>query len=646
MQRIISILLLLMAVLFVRTANATHIVGGEITYKCVRALANGSKEFEIQLVIYQDCLNGEPPAISQDTPAYIGIFDKGVSQGSYNIIDTTLYPETNILVDPNFSNECVNNPPPTCLRRVTFRRRYILPPSAAGYRIIYVRCCRNATILNIRQPSEMGATYSSDIPPFDIDSPCPNNSANFVNTPPQIICIDNPFIYDHSAIDPDGDSLSYEFCEAYSGSNRFDPKPAPFPSAQGSPLAYNAGYSAIRPMGGNPVISIDQETGLIRGTPNIIGRFVVSVCCNEWRNGQIINTVKRELQFVVTNCSKAVVANIPVYSAEANTYVIECKSKTVRFDNKSLGNPFSFYWDFGVPGATSTEFSPTYTYPDTGTYDVKLVVNRGSTCPDSITRQVKIFPEFRADYEFTGLPCPGLPITFTDKSTATFPPIIGWEWNFGGDGTSNEQNPRHTFFQGGTYKVSLVSTSIKGCRDTATKDVPIEPFRPFAGNDTIIVRGERINFRASGGIQYTWTPSTNLNVANISNPTGFYPETGAFGYKVHIRSESGCEGDDSINVYVVADPYAFVPTGFTPNGDGLNDRLRPLLAGYESLQYFRVFNRWGEMVFNIGRIGESEGWDGTYKGTPCDIGTYYWVLSIKNRFGKDELYKGDVTLLR
>src|SRR5690606_11039305 len=124
------------------------------------------------------------------------------------------------------------------------------------------------------------------------------------------------------------------------------------------------------------------------------GRFVVTVCCHEWRNGAIINTVKRDFQFEITNCSKAVVANIPQYSEEFNTYIVNCTDHTVFFENKSSGG-FTYDWDFGDPTTTSdvsTDFQPSYTYPDTGTYVVKLVVNKGSTCPDSIVRFVKVFP--------------------------------------------------------------------------------------------------------------------------------------------------------------------------------------------------------------------------------------------------------------
>lgn len=638
-----AIIFVILVVGFVNPAGATHIVGGEITYKCL-----GGNTYEIRLDIYQDCINGEPQAIAQDIPAFIGIFN-AKTPGSYYVIDsmgTMAHPDevTQLLVPPNFNNSCVNNPPPTCLRKVTFIKKYDLPANNDGYRIVYVRCCRNATILNINRPSETGATYFCDIPP-STEGIC-NNSAVFKNYPPQIVCINNPLVYDHSASDADGDSLSYEFCEAFTGGQPGDPKPNPTPVIDktiSAKFGYAPGFSFSRPMLGNPLIQINPTTGIISGTPTIQGRFVVSVCCHEWKHGVMVNTVRREFQFVVTNCSKAVVADIPQFSPEFNTYIVQCKSKTVHFVNHSQGG-FAYNWDFGVAGATSTEFEPTYTYPDTGQYIVKLVVNKGSTCPDSISRIVKVYPSYNAEYKYTGLLCPNTDLQFTDLSEATYKPVVSWNWDFGDGATSTDQNPVHAFYKGGDYNVSLISTSVKGCMDTSIHTVAVERFVPFAGNDTIIVRGESINFNATGGAYYTWTPSDRLNFTDINNPTGFYPDTGRYAYNVHIKSLSGCEGNDSIRVRVVEVPSLFVPTGFTPNRDGLNDLLRPITVGYSKIKFFRIFNRWGELVYHTDEF--NQGWDGTFKGQTAELGTYFWVLSAVDRFGKDVLIKGDATLIR
>lgn len=620
--------------------HASHLVGSDLTYRCLGPGPGNTTRYEIQLSLYQDCLTGAPQAISDDNPAYIGIYN-AVTHTPY-LLDS-IYSQPFQIVPLNFNNNCVNNAPPTCLRKETFVKVYNLPNNQP-FRIVYQRCCRNSSVLNILNPGAVGATYSCIIPAASGGGSC-NNSAVFRHTPPQIICINNPLIYDHSANDPDGDSLSYEFCQTYVGGTQNDAKPIPPPPPY-QPVTYVAGFSSLNPMGGNPLIQIDPKTGIITGTPNISGRYVVTVCCNEWRDGAIINTVTREFQFVVTNCSKAVVANIPQYSDEPNTYIVECNSRTVNFENLSTGG-FSYFWDFGVlnmESDTSVEFASTYTYPDTGTYIVKLIVNRGSTCPDSISRIVKIYPTFHADFDYTGKNCPDSPIEFTDASSGTSGSPITWLWTFGDGHFSGDQNPVHVFDTGGTYGVTLEARNGRGCKSTQTHDIYIEDFLPNAANDTIIVKGEYIHFNANGGGQYTWSPATHLDNPNIGNPTGFYPDTGRFTYVVDIVSPSNCSGSDTFMVWVVGEAQVFVPSAFTPNGDGLNDFLKPIGIGYRQVNFFRVFDRWGTLVFHTSQF--NHGWDGNWKGMPAEMGVYYWVLQMTDRFGKEELYKGDVTLIR
>ncbi len=627
----IYILGIILTLLSATGARASHIVGGEVTYRHL-----GGTTYEITVDIYQDCKDGQQAAIQMDDPAYIGIFYNNAQKTPLGSDSINYF--SWIDVPANFSNSCINNAPVVCLKRQRFVKTYNLPPSASGYLIVYQRCCRNGSIVNVQNPGNTGATYSCIIPPTNQP---PNNSAIFKNYPPQIICANVPLVYDHSAIDADGDSLSYEFCQAYRGGGPNDAKP--WPDAVFLPVAYSPPFTATNPMGGSPKIQIDPVSGLITGMPTTQNRFVVSVCCHEWRNGVIINTVTREFQFVVTNCSKAVIANTPVFSDLPNTYIVNCIDKTVTFKNSSVGG-FDWFWDFGVDGATSNQFEPTFTYPDTGTYLIKLVVNKGSTCPDSINRIVKIYPNFAGEYNITGLYCPNTPIQFSDISTSTYGDVTYWAWDFGDNQFSSEQNPSHSYASGGTYNVVLTSGNTKGCRDTTTKIIDIENFKPFAGNDTVIVKGEYINFDAKGGVQYLWTPSDNLDNPNSGSPTGRYPDEGYFRYNVHITSATPCEGDDSIVVRVVGKASYFTPNAFTPNGDGMNDVFRPRAVGYRSVEYFRVFNRFGQMVYESKNF--ADGWDGTYKGNKADLGTYMFMLKMVDRFGATQVAKGDVILMR
>ena len=89
---------------------------------------------------------------------------------------------------------------------------------------------------------------------------------------------------------------------------------------------------------------------------------------------------------------------------------------------------------------------------------------------------------------------------------------------------------------------------------------------------------------------------------------------------------------------------AYVPNAFTPNGDGVDDIFIPIYAGVTGLMEFSIYNRWGNKVFTT--ADRSEGWDGHYKGQDAEIGTYVWMIRVRDLTGAEWLKKGDVTLIR
>src|SRR5690606_10707843 len=287
-----------------------------------------------------------------------------------------------------------------------------------------------------------------------------------------------------------------------------------------------------------------------------------------------------------TNCSRSVVADIPELVNEPGVYTIECDDYTVTFLNNSSGSE-TYFWEFGVNGATSTEFQPTFTYPDTGTYEVKLTVNPGTLCSDSVTKLVKVYPFFEADFRWEGMLCPEEPIQFFDQSNGSFGDAITWQWNFGDGMSSTEQSPTHSFsLPGGEKEVTLIASSAIGCRDTVSKTLPLKTFNPDAGNDTIIVLGFPFNLQGSGCEFYQWEPATYLSNSQIPNPATSFPTTGIYQYVLHGSNEDGCHATDTVNIQVVSEGIIFVPNAFSPNGDGLNDFLIPKIIGYSQITSF------------------------------------------------------------
>lgn len=168
----------------------------------------------------------------------------------------------------------------------------------------------------------------------------------------------------------------------------------------------------------------------------------------------------------------------------------------------------------------------------------------------------------------------------------------------------------------------------------------------FAGNDTAVVIGQPLQFNAIGGVTYTWQPGTGLNDPTIPNPIGIYD--GSFDsirYQVSISNLAGCTETAFISVKIYnVEPQVFVPTAFTPNGDGRNDLFRPIAVGMKSFDFFRVYNRWGQMIFSTTVSGQ--GWDGRIKGNEQGTNSFVWIVQGTDYLDRPFFKKGMVTLIR
>jgi len=148
-----------------------------------------------------------------------------------------------------------------------------------------------------------------------------------------------------------------------------------------------------------------------------------------------------------------------------------------------------------------------------------------------------------------------------------------------------------------------------------------------------------------GGDSFTWTPIIGLNNPDIYNPIAvFSGETDSIQYFVTATSRYGCTGVGNILVKVFkTGPDIFVPNAFTPGGP-TNNIFRPVPVGITSLAFFRVYNRWGQLVYNTTRIGD--GWDGRVDGHLEESGTFVWLVEGSTYTGKTIFHKGTMILVR
>jgi gliding motility-associated-like protein len=172
----------------------------------------------------------------------------------------------------------------------------------------------------------------------------------------------------------------------------------------------------------------------------------------------------------------------------------------------------------------------------------------------------------------------------------------------------------------------------------------------FAGNDTSIVIGEPLQLDASSSnnsVVYSWSPAYYMNNAQISNPVITVNSTlvDSITYLLTVTTAAGCTGSDDIKVIVYkTKPDIFMPNAFTPNSDGKNDVFKPVLAGITKLDFFRVFNRWGQLVYATNQNGR--GWDGTLSGTKQDAGTFVYIVQGRDYLGNTITKKGTFVLVR
>jgi gliding motility-associated-like protein len=566
MKKLSTLLLLLFCF---TSAFAAHIVGGEMIYEYIGpGAASDTKKYRITLILFRDenCRN----CAAMPANVFIGIFNNDtraqfpaasqpydVRRGREGDVATVDFPE------------CIQNPPNLHYFFAEYTFEVELPNNASGYTAAYQTCCRVNSMTNVFNSSGgggTGSTYSAIIPGTKTVPLTEINSSPRFFKGISIICYNKPFKLNFSATDVDDDSLVYSFCDAYNGgaaTNASNINPSPPTGAlppQYSSVPYINNYSGTTPLGSS--VTINSATGIISGIAPPIGDYVISVCINEYRNGVLIGYHRKDFIINVANCDFAgaepACSSCSVNSSSAVTFYTSCDGFTTTFANLNRSNlNRTFFWDFGVPGRTddtSTLSVPTFTYPDTGVYTLKLVVNRGEACSDSSTTQVRIFPGFFTGFTFAGI-CVNKPTRFTDTSRTVYGTINSWRWNFGDNNsfsdTSRLQNPVYTYSDLGVKRVQLIVTNSKGCVDTINKDVPIidKPPITLAFRDTLICRGDAVQLMASSnGGTFTWTPNSNINNTTSGTPTVNPPATTI--YKVEL-DDNGCKNTDSVRVRVV-----------------------------------------------------------------------------------------------
>lgn len=312
-------------------------------------------------------------------------------------------------------------------------------------------------------------------------------------------------------------------------------------------------------------------------------------------------------------------------------------------------NAVTWSWDFG-DGSFSNLQNPVHSYGALSTpVIVRLSISYMKNCQqvnktiekyiDAIGSSAK--PVFRF---FGG--CDSGYIRFEIDNPVDTNASRKYIWDFDDGTTSMEFNPKHIYTIPGTYNVKLKLKNSTACfEDSVTVPVSMGNLSGAVtiSPDQTIFSGQKVQLFASGpGTIYEWTPAAGLNYSRISNPKA--SPTATTTYKVKISNNIGCFVEKTVKVTVMELDDIYIPTGFTPNDDGKNDLLIPLMATKYSLKEFSVYNRWGQRVYTTATTGE--GWNGKQNGIVNDSGVYIWILKAADEAGKLIEKKGTVVLIQ
>lgn len=322
-----------------------------------------------------------------------------------------------------------------------------------------------------------------------------------------------------------------------------------------------------------------------------------------------------------------------------------CLASTIQFTGTSVIAPFTvnnYQWSFS-DNTMATTVNTAKQFTAAGNQDVRYRLISTNGCIGDTTKTITIHPNPVADFTVSGIPfCTGKDLTIN----STLSGISQWNWDMSNGTSTAAPSFTHSYPTAGNYAIRLITANAAGCFSTPfSQNISIFPTPVVnAGPDTIIQAGTSINMTASvnpgGNYNYTWTPATYLNSSSILNPVCTPVLSTRYSLQV-TAANSGCTAGDEVVVTAIAG--LFIPTAFTPNGDGKNDEWTiPGLAFYPKARV-AVFNRQGQRLYETGDYTHRP-WDGRYRGQVQPTGMYIYLIELKDNSG--QLLKGTVSLIR
>lgn len=555
----IAVLIFTLIIIQTNISNCAHIIGTDMSYECLGEGNNyNTRIFKVTFIQYAECSGND--------------FEEQITLSLWNMDDHTevLFLRDTIVEIANPNYPCLEFPLDICVKKATFSIEIELAVSDSSYFLVKQFCCRVSGISNITLVgSSIGTTQYVEINP-EAQLVC-NNSPSFQAIPPTGLCVLESISVLQNAIDVDGDQLIYEFCSPLSDfPGDLISYPPPHVPVQFAPPT----YSELAPLG-NGVLNLDVNSGLLFGEPLITGQFAVGICVKEYRNGQLLSTVRRDIILNIITCPSPV-ARIDADSIFGNGVFFNhtCDNEIEIINTSSPINLIDdFVWIFNIGGTLDTffEWNPIIIFPETEMYSGHLILNTNSICPDTASVLVKVvennIPNFIVDYDT----CSSGPLQFLNDTYSTNN-IIDWKWSFGDSTTSINENPLKYFEVSGLYNVSLRIRDNFNCVDSVEKVIEWQPApeaiiispEVLEGCRPLSVFFDNLSWPIDSTYSVYWDFGDEVGSSNILRPNYTYKEEGNYSVFVSVTSPLGCYVDTTFNNLLTVHPFPVAQFNYTP----------------------------------------------------------------------------------
>ena len=329
-----------------------------------------------------------------------------------------------------------------------------------------------------------------------------------------------------------------------------------------------------------------------------------------------------------------------------------CDSGTVFFTNYTITNDtiVNSVWNFG-DGVTSNLTNEVHRYGTPGTYYASLTASTTKGCVKTLYDTIKVYGTPVPIITSADLVCIGSTIQL-QGSLVVPDTSTKWSWTLGNGQNSSRQNVFTTYNTVGNPQITLEAVNDLGCKQNTSKSIQVVPLPGInIIQDPTIIAGTGIVIPATYSqnvVTYSWTPVAGLSCVDCANPYATPQFTTK--YKVSVVDSNGCASSREVTVTVICnDKNYFIPNTFSPNGDGMNDVFYPRGSGINRIQSMRIFNRWGELVFEKKNFLANEsaaGWDGKVKGKPADQDVYVYIIEFICDNAAIIPIRGNVALIR